>query len=184
MPDGSEAASFDVQVRMLECPWCGAPVAGSLQGGVAKCAYCSASVEVAVRARSPRAHVVSSIAAEIARMASLKAQAEHPTRGNPYDLQQTPAAVPLAGATAEQIEKAWQSARSEAATTPEAGHQLCWLAIRFAQGQLAARRPLQARAALETALDRLPDDGHQHLIRCQLAMQRSSKGTSDRPRAG
>jgi transcription elongation factor Elf1 len=179
MPDAPAAASFDVKVRTLQCPGCGAPVASSLEGGVTTCTYCGAKVEVAVRARSTRAHVVSSVASEMARMASLKAQAEHPSRGNPYDLEHTPASVPVVGATGEQIGKAWQAASSVAVTTPEAGHEVCWLAIRFAQGLLAARRPLEARAALETALDRLLDEGHQHLIRCQLAVAAAFEGDLD-----
>jgi hypothetical protein len=53
---------------------------------------------------------------------------------------------------------------------------LCWLATTIADRHAEAGEPLRARAALETALDLLPDAGHRHILRCQLAVLAAREG--------
>jgi hypothetical protein len=168
------ATTFDVRVRTLECPRCGAPVSAAMLGGRAQCAYCSAVFEVATRASDARAHAAPSAADEVARLSRLKAQLEHPVTGHPYDLER--AAASAAGVS---LRDAWLRSKTAPVATPDEGRLLCWIALRLAEAERAAGRPLQARAALETALDRLTDEGHRHLVRCQLAVEAVREGDLD-----
>jgi hypothetical protein len=163
--------TFDVHVRSLECPRCGAPVKGAIDGGLVPCAYCGAEVEIAVRARAERAGTARSLGDEVARLSRLRAQLENPVEGHAYDLRR-------AGVDARDVSlrDAWTRAKTHPPATPEAGRLLCWMALQLAKAEREAGRPAYARAALETALDRLPDDGHRHLVRCQLAIEAAREG--------
>jgi hypothetical protein len=165
------ATSFDVHIRALECPRCGAPVEGEIQGGRASCGYCGAAVELATRAPDKRAGAPRSLGDEVARLSRLKAQLENPVEGHAYDLAR--AGVEAAGTS---LRDAWARAKLAPPATPEAGRLLCWIALKLADAERDAGSPKRARAALETALDRLVDDGHKHLVRCRLAIEAAREG--------
>ncbi len=165
------AASFDVHIRSIECPRCGAPVEAEIRGGRAQCGYCDAAFEIATRAPDARARVARSLGDEVARLSRLKAQLDNPVEGHAYDLARAGAA-----SVGTSLRDVWSQAKATAPTTPEAGRLLCWVALELAKAERQAGSPKRARAALETALDRLVDAGHQHLVRCQLAIEAAREG--------
>lgn len=146
-----------------------------------RCRYCGASNEVGGRQRSEKAgRVAPSMAEDVARLSRLKAQIEAPLTGHVYDLSQPPLGLtePPDAGRLEWLEARWAEAKSEAAANgdPQTQHRLCWVAFRLADAYDEANRRDYERAVLETALERLADEGHRHLVRCRLALEAIGEG--------
>jgi DNA-directed RNA polymerase subunit RPC12/RpoP len=176
-----DTATFDVQVRTIECQNCGAPVATSIEGGQVVCEYCGTLNLVATRRASEQAGTEWSTTDEVARLSRLKAQVEAPLSGHAYDLHRPPLGWETADtATPEGLDRAnqaWRQARGDPPpSTPEEQRKLCWLAMKLADGYRDSKQALQARAVLETVLEMLQDSGHRHLIRCRLATEAIDQG--------
>src|SRR5690606_9227023 len=62
-------------------------------------------------------------------------------------------------------------------------HRICWLALALASEYLHKGDILRARAALETGLDTLDDEGHRHILRCRLALEAIRRKDGDAARA-
>ena len=118
------------------------------------------------------------MADEVARRARLKAQLDSPLTGHAYDLSRAPLGMshlPASGIPALRSE--WNRLKSTGISSdPEAQRTLCWLAFQLADALDRAGEALAERAALETALELLPDEGHRHLLRCRLAMEAIAEG--------
>lgn len=172
-------ANFEIGARVIECPRCGAPVRGPREGGEILCGACGAPDRMAPRDDRPPS-ALPSPSDEIDRLARLRIQAEHPAGGHAYDLHPAPlgwSAADLAARGArERLLREWTAARAAGVGTAEEGRRLLWLALRRADAERAAGQPAKARAALETALELLPDAGHRQLARFRLAAEALAEG--------
>ncbi len=174
---------FDIDVRLIECPKCGAPLQCARVGGTVQCGYCQASC--LVRARQPEevARKVPSAADEVVRIARLKHQQRHPTSGHAYDLTTPPADfathVRDGVLTVEppHLLGAWEAVKEQARTGLEVNqHRVCWLAVYLAYCYFRAGDEPRGRATLETAFDLLSDAAHRQLLRCRLAWEAAKRG--------
>jgi hypothetical protein len=159
---------FDIAIRMLECQACGAPIAAPIGGGQVSCEYCRAVNSISVR-RADAPSAPASMTSEVARLGRLKAQLDHPIGGHAYSLDRPPLGWGDGPPTVERLEGAWQRAKLAPGASPEEQRTLFWLAMKLADARQTRGQQREARATLETALDRLSDGGHRHLIRCHLS---------------
>ncbi|MCB9595427.1 MAG: hypothetical protein H6719_22090 [Sandaracinaceae bacterium] len=159
-------------LRILTCAQCGAPLDASAEGGRFTCAYCSAVSSFARRDES------ADLSAASAGRAADVSEQERYARLRQQDRQ--PAAIPDAIAAllvdghlpedrVANAEAQWRDVRSQIAITPSfpVCERFFHLTVILAPHFDERRR----RAALETAVELLPDAGHRHVLRCMLARE-------------
>lgn len=164
---------FDIAIRLLECQSCGAPIMAPSGGGQVSCEFCRAVNAVSVR-RADAPSAPSSMTADVARLARLKSQLDNPIGGHVYSLDRPPLGWD-ASPSALRLESEWQRAKLSPNATPEEQRTLFWIAMKLADVRRGRGEKRAARATLETALDRLIDAGHRHLVRCRLASEALSE---------
>ncbi len=170
---------YDVRARVVECANCGAPLT-IIDPSTAKCGYCGTHNQVSERPNDGRGPLAP--AQEVARLAQLKAQQEHPLVGHVYDLTGLPPSLMFEGATAESVNdlaalhRLWSHAKTVAPDGLEPQRGLCWVAIHSARLLSNSEQYEGARAKLETALNHLSDPGHRLLIRAELCLEAIQRG--------
>lgn len=167
-------------LRILTCANCGALLEAQPEGGSFTCGYCGAVSQLQRRDeaadRTAAAEARSSAPSESERYARLRQQ----------DAQGAPlpgglAAWVVNGALpSERVEAAdelWRQTRAEMAITPSfpVCERFFHLTVLLAPHLDERRR----RAALETAVELLPDAGHRHVLRCKLAREAARVGDVD-----
>lgn len=173
------ATIYSYTLRILTCAQCGAPLEASEAGGSFTCQYCGASSSFARRDAS--ADVSAAKAGEAAQIS----EQERYARLRQQDRQPAPlpdgiAALLVEGhLPAERVPRAeaeWRDVRSQMAISPS--FPICerffHLTVLLAPHFDERRR----RAALETAVELLPDPGHRHVLRCMLAREAAKAGDS------
>ncbi len=170
---------YDVRARVVECANCGAPLT-VIDPSSAKCGFCGTHNQVTARPNDVRGPLTP--AQEVARLAQLKAQREHPVVGGVYDLTCLPPSLMFEGATVESVNdlaalhRLWSHAKTVAPEGLQPQRALCWVAIHSARLLSKSDQHEGARAKLETALNHLPDPGHRLLIRAELCLEAIRRG--------
>lgn len=173
----SRSTVYSYSLRILTCAQCGAPLDASEAGGNYTCTYCGASSHFARRDTSAdvtaaRAGMAAAIS-ESERFARLRAQDRQPA-----PLPDAIAALLVDGHLPHErvaaAEKDWRDVRSQMAISPSfpIGERFFHLTVLLAPHFDERRR----RAALETAIEVLPDAGHRHVLRCMLAREAAKAG--------
>ncbi|MBN2195262.1 MAG: hypothetical protein JW751_20765 [Polyangiaceae bacterium] len=179
-PDPDIAYAYDR--RMVECSSCGAPLTVTSEGGRAACPDCGAINPI--RPRSLDVHPTRDLD-ESARLAILATQGDGVGENGPllfvaprrlrdrdlHDMLKEDAHRPRRYAA---VRRAWSVALAnleEDPLDPGAATEVLCLAAMLATYHAVSNEPLRGRAALETALDRLPDPSRRDLIRQTIAMQ-------------
>jgi hypothetical protein len=190
--------TFALDVRVLLCKNCNAPLDAPPLGGNVTCSYCGAVSSVAPRpelqglgsqaAAAPRP---ASGVAEAQRLAILRVQAQtYDPSSNPYAFFRAPPG--LEGLAMKVMAKGYsdrdtaltvQSALGKAVTEveraprdPAAQRRCFWLARLASQCWSAQDEFLRQRAALETASEVLTDHGHRYILRCELSKAARAMG--------
>jgi hypothetical protein len=166
------STAFSVQLRVLLCPQCGAPVEVSPAGGVSPCRFCGAHAEVAVRDDSldqvlrPQRQPIS----EQERLARLRQQDGKPLipPGNIAHLFDGGALAPWRLNEAIGV---WQQTRKESQATgnAEAGQTVYFLAQALSSAYGEQKDTGRQRAVLESSLEALRLPRHRQALRCILS---------------
>ncbi|MCA9604196.1 MAG: hypothetical protein KC619_01290 [Myxococcales bacterium] len=171
------ATVYSYTLRILTCAQCGAPLEASAAGGTFTCQYCGASSSFARRDES--ADLSAAKAGEAAQIS----EQERYARLRQQDRQPAPLPDGIAALLVDghlppervpQAEAEWRDVRSQMAISPS--FPICerffHLTVLLAPHFDERRR----RAALETAVELLPDAGHRHVLRCMLAREAAKAG--------
>ena len=163
-------SAFAIDVRIVTCRQCGAPLTASPAGGQVVCSYCHVPNVVTARDDRPLAHVGPPISEE-ARMQALWGQAQ--VYGNtqlPPEMVQLLAHGPLTPASFQQGLALWQLYIQRAAAGDFAASESATLMT----GALSSfcvehNDSVRQRAIFETSLELLPNPNHKQVMRCNLA---------------
>ncbi len=164
-------------LRILTCVRCGAPLEASAAGGQFTCQYCGAASSFSRRDES--ADLSAARAGEAAQIS----EQERYARLRQQDRQPAPlpdgiAALLVDGhLPSERVARAeaeWRDVRGQMAISPSfpVCERFFHLTVLLAPHFDERRR----RAALETAVELLPDAGHRHVLRCMLAREAAKAG--------
>ncbi len=166
--------TFDVEIRVLSCERCGAPVEVAEVGGSATCDYCGVQMLIGRRRLEP-ARLGHGLEGD-ARIAKLRLQTGRELPENPYSTVRPPPgceALTRSGLeeVQEQLAQRFREAASLVRAEPSVDHQrlLWWCATMLNQGYGMRGKDLERRAVLERAIEELSDPGFRHLLFVNLA---------------
>jgi hypothetical protein len=180
-------SAFDYQLRILECPRCGAPLRCPREGGAPTCAYCGSTANVGPRA--PHAPATAGAGkSEEERIALLWTQRDDASsasyfRPTPPGLERfermnigPEEAIPW-------LRDEWRSilVRMRLGRSPALESRALWIAAMLGSQYGMATDYLRRRAILESALELLTDENARHVLRCYLS--RGAVLLSDLPSA-
>jgi len=152
---------FDLDVRVVACSSCGAPLEAKAEGGAYTCEYCS-TVNHLVR-RDPLRFAATTLP-ESERVAALRLAvgSEKPAPHSDFVVD---GVVP--SYFRRKAREQWQSLRSEIETTHAfvLKEKLFHLTVAL----VPSLESKEQRAFLETAIDALDDERYRHLLLCQMA---------------
>jgi hypothetical protein len=147
-----------------------------LDGGRFACGYCGADNRLAARDESGD-RIRAAAAPEMSEMERYARLREQAAAGwaLPESLQplvDSNSALPRS--RVDEVKQSWVEARKrlDAAPSFPRSERLFFLTVLLSP-RLGARA---RRAVLETAIERLPDEGHRHIVRCMLARQAAGEG--------
>jgi len=185
MSDPGEAGeTYALTTRSVECTHCGAPVSVPFEGGPVDCSYCNTEFTVVKRRVEQRAPTTID---EASRLAGLHSQqAGDPASlitALPTDLTQFETMLDspeTAAAGMEALRQAWLKLTQAPATGDD---RLGRVGLALAEAYALSGQHPQARAVLETALDRLVDADHRDIFRCRLARAAAQLGEAEAAQA-
>lgn len=180
--------AFDIQIRVLSCESCGAPVRAPDGGGACGCDYCGTQMMLAERRLEP-VRVLHQLEGP-ARIAKLRLQTGRDLPDNPYSTVRTPPGCESLTHSGrpevlEQIAQRFREALPLVRADPSFEHQrlLWWCATMANQGYGMHGKHLERRAMLERALEELRDPGFRHMIFVNLAGAAARAGEQRAARA-
>ncbi|MBX3269789.1 MAG: hypothetical protein KF729_05990 [Sandaracinaceae bacterium] len=164
-------------LRILTCGKCGAPVEAPAAGGSVTCGYCQAASRFARRDES------ADLSAAQAGAAASISESERFARLRQQDLQPAPLPPAVAALLVDghlprervpEAEAAWRDTRGQMDVTPS--FPVCERFFHLTVMLTPHFEERHRRAALETAVELLPDAGHRHVLRCMLAREAARAG--------
>lgn len=197
MADGR--TTFAIDVRVLQCGNCSAPLAAPVAGGQVTCEYCGAVTRVAPR---PDLHVATPVAPpqpgvdEGQRLFALHQQSvSYDAKASPYSYYLPPDDLTYltdlvnnekdgyrSEALLAKANHAWTAALAgcrAAPQDPRAQRRCYWLVMLMSQIWSARREYMRQRAALESAGELMVDPGHRYVIGASLAAAARNMGDLD-----
>lgn len=166
--------TFDIDIRVLSCESCGAPVNTAEAGGMTTCTYCGRQMMIAKRELAP-VRVAHGLTGE-ARIAKLRMQTGRDLPDNPYSTVKPPPGcegLTRSGLleTIEQLAVRLREAVALVRADSSFEHQrlLWWCATMLNQGYGMHDKQLERRAVLERAVETVEDPGFRHLLYINLA---------------
>ena len=169
--------SYSHSLRVVACDSCGAPVETELVGGCSTCAYCGAENRLPARdERADRAQAqVASSVTEVERHARLREQAATQASTLPRSLRDL---VDDWGRlrldSVDEATRRWLKAR-RLLGAPQP-FSICERLFHLTLLIAALPESEGRRAFLEAAIELLPDEGHRHILRCEMARYAAANG--------
>jgi len=185
------ATSYSYDLRVLQCPSCGAPITCPWDGGQVACAYCRTVTLVTRRPEAPawndgpapvRAEAHSPEDDEKARIDALSAQLAPGAPQSPYAPESAPADLRTRMSKVTKRAKAfadeqWRTLRAEWHATHACDQaRAYWVGGALAADAQAKGDHLGARAALETTLEMVTDEGYRLLLYSRLVRNAAALG--------
>lgn len=165
-------ATFDIQIRVLSCERCGAPLRVGEAGGTIRCEYCGTQMVVGRRqlASARTAHALHGDA----RIAKLRMDTGRPLPDNPYSTVRPPPGCEALTRSAQVLEPLGQRFREALALVRaqrsfEHERLLWWCATMLNQGYGMLGKHIERRGVLERAIEEIHDPGFRHLLYVNLA---------------
>lgn len=169
------ATTYSHTVRIVACARCGAPLAARIEGGSFDCTYCGAQNRLAARDEKQdrvEANKPKTIA-ESVRFARLREQ-QGQGESMPQRLLDLTQFGELRPENVAPARRAWIAARAELerARSFPVSERLFFLTVLL----VPHLNDREQRAVLETAVERLTDAGHRHVLRCMLSRRAARFG--------
>lgn len=180
--------TFDIEIRILSCDNCGAPVRASEAGGTTSCEYCGTQMVIGQRRLDP-VRVAHNLHGD-ARLAKLRMQTGRALPDNPYSTVTPPPGCETLIRSGqpeviEQLAVRFREALALVRADPSFDHQrlLWWCATMLNQGYGMHDKHLERRAVLERAIDTIADPGFRHMLFVNLAGAAARAGERQAARA-
>lgn len=174
------ASAYTMELRVLLCPSCGAPVGVPTMGGTTTCRFCAVQSHVGPRVKAaPSGELSPTRLSESERWAGLLAQVGEPLLP-PARIAPLFARGFASGWRREDVRAAWQSARARTAArgadAHEAAHELVYLTSALGNQFVQAKDWTGHRAMLESALEAFFLPRHRSAIAADLCSGACGQG--------
>ena len=171
-------SDFSINVRLLACSNCGAPLSVPSEGGQVTCEYCN--VQLQIERRPKRSAMFTSPTGEITeeqRLASLQKQLDRydgdsiystcvfPDELSHLDLKYDDPTLPMLAHQA--FRRAVDACKAGGSLQQD--RIVYWIANRIARTSMLKGENLKSRATLETALETVTDPGFIHMLHCDMS---------------